>query len=214
MLRRALLGLAVLAACDHDVDEGVFSPNSTTPMPTTVAPTPEPGTDDGASESSGSSGGGSGTSSDGGPVDQPDPTANDTGADPTFGDPAESSSGGVDPTGVDPTGVDPTGGGAGACCEVQIGPGCGDAVIEACVCGLDAFCCSTQWDDVCVGEAAECGAGCVGGGVGGDCCTAQAVPGCSDAGIEACVCAFDDFCCSTAWDDTCVLEAADCGAFC
>ena len=177
-------------------------------MPTTVAPTPDPGADDGASES-GSSGAAAETSSDGGPVDQPDPTANDTGADPTFGDPAESSSGGVDPTGVDPTG-----GGAGACCEVQVGPGCGDAVIEACVCGLDAFCCSTQWDDVCVGEAAECGAGCVGGGVGGDCCTAQAVPGCSDAGIEACVCALDDFCCSTQWDDTCVLEAADCGAFC
>jgi hypothetical protein len=93
----------------------------------------------------------------------------------------------------------------------QAGAGCGDAGIEACVCAFDDYCCSTQWDDICVGEANDsCMAGCDGGGGGGgDCCTVQNGPGCSDAGVEACVCAFDDYCCSTQWDDICVGEATD-----
>lgn len=52
------------------------------------------------------------------------------------------------------------GGGGGACCMVQAGPGCVDAAIEGCVCLFDSFCCDTQWDDVCVEEAADCGAPC------------------------------------------------------
>jgi hypothetical protein len=37
-----------------------------------------------------------------------------------------------------------------------------------------------------------------------DCCTAHAGAGCTDATIEACVCAADPFCCSTEWDAMCV----------
>ncbi len=48
------------------------------------------------------------------------------------------------------------------CCVAQAGPGCAtDAALEACVCGLDAFCCETTWDAICAGEAkndcGECG---------------------------------------------------------
>lgn len=48
----------------------------------------------------------------------------------------------------------------------------------------------------------------------GTCCTAGLSPGCSEAAIETCVCSFDDYCCSTAWDSTCVTEANDCGGAC
>ncbi len=41
-------------------------------------------------------------------------------------------------------------------------------------------------------------------------------PGCTDAGIEACVCEIDDLCCTNAWDDVCVGEvvSAGCAAAC
>jgi len=41
----------------------------------------------------------------------------------------------------------------GAGCEAAAGvKGCGGFTCEACVCALDAYCCDTEWDDVCVGE--------------------------------------------------------------
>lgn len=43
-----------------------------------------------------------------------------------------------------------------------------------------------------------------GGAVVDDCCVAHAQPGCSDAEVEACVCAADDACCSSSWDQVCV----------
>lgn len=48
-----------------------------------------------------------------------------------------------------------------------------------------------------------------------DCCT-EGIPGCSDADVEACVCAIDPWCCEVEWDAICVAEAeyfgcADCG---
>lgn len=53
------------------------------------------------------------------------------------------------------------GGAGGACCMVQAAPGCGDLALENCVCSFDAFCCTTQWDEVCVQEAqVDCGAAC------------------------------------------------------
>ncbi len=51
----------------------------------------------------------------------------------------------------------------GDCCVPADTPGCGDADLEACVCGQDGFCCETAWDDLCVNQAADpcggCGAG-------------------------------------------------------
>jgi hypothetical protein len=48
-----------------------------------------------------------------------------------------------------------------------------------------------------------------------DCCLFHQTPGCDDAEIEACVCAFDPFCCTVAWDGFCISEAiSDCGLNC
>jgi hypothetical protein len=69
----------------------------------------------------------------------------------------------------------------------------------------------------CQCTAGDGGGGGTGGGpVGGDCCTAKETAGCADAEVEACVCAGDDYCCNTAWDETCVgevdqLGCGDCG---
>ncbi|MBM4345460.1 MAG: hypothetical protein FJ100_18975 [Deltaproteobacteria bacterium] len=38
------------------------------------------------------------------------------------------------------------------------------------------------------------------------CCEVSAKPGCIDPAIMQCVCAVDDYCCSTAWDSICVSE--------
>jgi hypothetical protein len=49
----------------------------------------------------------------------------------------------------------------------------------------------------------------------GDCCIAHAYVGCQDAGITACVCGLDPYCCNTEWDSLCVDQAIlDCGAVC
>src|SRR5262249_22561062 len=51
----------------------------------------------------------------------------------------------------------------GSCCAGNFGPGCNDATCQSCVCGVDAFCCDTQWDDQCAAEAADpavCGLSC------------------------------------------------------
>ncbi len=71
------------------------------------------------------------------------------------------------------TGGGNTGGGggtpSGACCTPTPGtPGCGITTISACVCAKDAYCCNTEWDQVCVNEVDSFGCGsCVGGGSGG-----------------------------------------------
>lgn len=114
-------------------------------------------------------------------------------------------------TGETTGGPDPT-----ACCMPSDQPGClDDPALETCVCGIDAFCCDTQWDDQCVQEAVrQCGATC---GMGGDaCCAPAGTPGCpEDPAVEACVCAIDSFCCDEQWDGMCVESAQnDCGLVC
>jgi hypothetical protein len=81
-------------------------------------------------------------------------TGGETTGDPTTGDPT------TDPT-TDPTG-DPTAGDAGNCCTAEAGrTGCENATIEMCVCGMDDFCCMTEWDETCVGIATDsCNAMC------------------------------------------------------
>lgn len=96
----------------------------------------------------------------------------------------------------------------GDCCVAATAPGCNNATCEACVCALDAFCCDTSWDALCVDQATiDCAAECA-CAAPGDCCTAATTAGCSVAACETCVCALDAFCCDTAWDDICVDEAA------
>jgi len=41
------------------------------------------------------------------------------------------------------------------CCTAQTGlTGCADPVCEAAICGFDAYCCDTEWDQICADEAA------------------------------------------------------------
>jgi hypothetical protein len=101
----------------------------------------------------------------------------------------------------------PCGGmGSEACCAPSGSPGCPeDPAVEACVCGLDAFCCDQEWDGICVQSAqSDCGLMCPSGG---DCCAPHGAPGCDDLAVSDCVCALDGFCCDTEWDDICVNEA-------
>lgn len=60
------------------------------------------------------------------------------------------------------------------CCGGKEAPGCQSATCEACVCEMDPFCCNTQWDDICAGEASVlCSASCdcAGECSDGDACT-------------------------------------------
>ncbi|MEC9073411.1 MAG: hypothetical protein VX938_13555, partial [Myxococcota bacterium] len=46
-------------------------------------------------------------------------------------------------------------------------------------------------------------------------CEDSELPGSSDPGVTACVCAIDSYCCDTMWDSICVTQAdTDCGAAC
>jgi hypothetical protein len=105
----------------------------------------------------------------------------------------------------------------GDCCAPGPGAGCVLGACEACVCGADPVCCEVQWDAGCASEAkSTCLPDC-GCSVPGACCggSPTGAPGCIDAACEACVCAKDTFCCNTAWDGTCALEAAvECSEVC
>lgn len=102
------------------------------------------------------------------------------------------------------------------CDQAQGSPGYpSDAACEAAVCANDSFCCDTEWDGVCAGDAA----------IQADCCGCVAAPDpticidpcdqaqgsagyAADAGCEAAVCAADSFCCDVEWDGVCAGEAA------
>jgi len=126
----------------------------------------------------------------------------------TGGDPPPPPPGGS--TGEEPPPPPPPG--MGDCCEAQMAPGCGDAGIQACVCGMDSFCCDDTWDQLCVDQVDSFGCGMCGGAPPpppppgtSACCEAQAMPGCGDPAIEACVCAIDDYCCTGEWDSVCAI---------
>jgi hypothetical protein len=112
-------------------------------------------------------------------------------------------------------------GGGGSChdeCDEGAALFSGCSSCAATVCNEDSFCCSTEWDDVCVDEAEYyCGKSC--GGGGSSCTHDECVSGAALAnGCSSCVstvCGIDSYCCSTSWDSTCVGEAEDyCGLFC
>ncbi|MEM7229328.1 MAG: hypothetical protein AAF432_11000, partial [Planctomycetota bacterium] len=104
------------------------------------------------------------------------------------------------------------GAGAGDCAIANGTPGCDDLMCCELICGMDAFCCDTTWDDVCAAAAiAECGvvvpppADC-GAGAGG-CFTNNGTPGCDDVTCCDLICTADEFCCSTGWDQICADSA-------
>jgi hypothetical protein len=67
---------------------------------------------------------------------------------------------------------------AGDCCGSNGTPGCDDAACTTTICTLDAYCCDTQWDQLCADQAAV-ELDCL--GVGGSC----PAPGCGNAVLEA-----------------------------
>jgi len=96
---------------------------------------------------------------------------------------------------------------AGSCCIANGTPGCQDPQVQACVCQMDPYCCNTQWDGICAGEADDCGS------CNGDCCKANPTPGCDDEDVEECVCDGDMYCCNSKWDASCaaLVEELNCG---
>ncbi len=47
-----------------------------------------------------------------------------------------------------------------------------------------------------------------GGPAKGPCCAVHSTPGCSEPGVEACVCALDGLCCDKEWDQICVNQVS------
>ena len=98
---------------------------------------------------------------------------------------------------------------AGDCCAAHDAPYCNNAACCSVVCAMDAFCCDTLWDGLCV-DAAEkdplCG--CAGVGCGapdaGNCCLPHGSPYCDDNFCCGAVCFADPFCCDAQWDGVCV----------
>ena len=98
------------------------------------------------------------------------------------------------------------------------GPGCNDAVCQACVCAIDPPCCEDLWDLTCSQEAANpdnCSASCptcptptptLTPTPGGDCCSAHDGGRCDDATCSACVINIDPPC-GISWDTFCVDDA-------
>jgi hypothetical protein len=84
--------------------------------------------------------------------------------------------------------------------------GCGGCSCEAVVCAADDYCCSTEWDKLCVQKCADAGS------CPPDGCHTEGGSGCAGCSCEAAVCAEDSYCCSGAWDGFCVDLCIEQGA--
>jgi hypothetical protein len=98
-------------------------------------------------------------------------------------------------------------------------PLCGnDEVDPGEVCDGNSLMCDDIDPDVFASDQSACKGNCkavdIGSCTSGDCCTTHE-KFCEVHAIRQCVCAFDKFCCQTAWDSLCVDEAiAECSAVC
>lgn len=105
----------------------------------------------------------------------------------------------------------------GSCLESHSNPGCSDPSCCAGVCVIDPACCTTTWDDACVGIARGTCCGDVGCGnwCAGSCFEPHGAPFCSDAACCEAVCSIDPFCCSTKWDGLCAdFASVRCAMLC
>jgi len=97
--------------------------------------------------------------------------------------------------------------GSGSCEASDLSPGCDDVACCNTVCRDDPYCCLTGWDATCVDEAeAKCFLTCR--STAGDCAAAHQAPGCNNDSCCRLVCAEDEVCCHTTWDQPCVSLAA------
>jgi hypothetical protein len=130
---------------------------------------------------------------------------------------AEADAGAAPDAGSGPGDSDPGSAGPGNdCCTPSSSGGCNDAQVAACVCQGDPFCCSTEFDALCVNQAvSRCGRDCDDRPPESDCCSASSVPGCTDAPVAACICEIDPFCCVFRFDQSCVnLGVSRCNPSC
>ncbi len=105
----------------------------------------------------------------------------------------------------------PCGPGAGPCDQPNGTPGCDDVTCCELICAQDAFCCDTEWDQICADAAIKQCFGPCGPGAG-PCDEPNGTPGCDDIACCQKVCAQDSFCCDTEWDQICANLAIDlCG---
>jgi hypothetical protein len=102
------------------------------------------------------------------------------------------------------------------CCEISSAPGCLQPEVEGCVCALDSFCCTEQWDLLCVELVEKAGCGSCPGSKNDpvdSCCEAHLGEGCDEPSVSDCVCAQEPSCCNGDWDESCAqgVEAYGCG---
>jgi hypothetical protein len=102
-----------------------------------------------------------------------------------------------------------------SCFAVHQTPSCSDASCCSQVCSLDPSCCTSSWDSGCVSLASTHCLTCGVSGTG-SCDEVHTPPTCSNADCCNKVCQINPFCCTTTWDQSCVLTAevacASCGA--
>jgi hypothetical protein len=101
------------------------------------------------------------------------------------------------------------GGGSGTCDhDVTAAGGPLNTSCGACasaVCAQDSYCCDTAWDDTCVSEVGQY---CASTSCAHDQCTTGDALADSCSACTGDICAADSYCCTTAWDDTCVGEVS------
>lgn len=103
---------------------------------------------------------------------------------------------------------------SGSCFEASDTPGCDRLQCCTLVCYHDPFCCDVNWDQQCANQAIENCVSC-GNPNTDSCAVVHETPFCNDADCCEAVCDIDNFCCSTAWDATCVAHAQQvCGLPC
>ena len=123
---------------------------------------------------------------------------------------------------ADPDGFGCGSNAAGNCSFSSLSPYCRDAACCQLVCGYEAFCCETQWDEFCAvlannscSIAVSCGPVAVLFPPYGRSCTvardpaAQYPAGCENPTCCNTICSIDTFCCEVLWDQFCADGAEE-----
>lgn len=93
------------------------------------------------------------------------------------------------------------------CFVESTSPGCEDPDCQAAICAEDAWCCTNEWDDLCVAAALE-----ICEGATSNCISAHGGLGCDNNACQTTVCALQPNCCDVEWDSDCAdLAWKNCG---